>query len=194
MEAGFDLAEIHGAHGYLLHQFMSADSNHRTDEYGGSLENRARLTLEVLDAVIGAWDAHHVGIRISPLGVFNGLDDNAGQPMGLHLASAFAARGIAFLHLSEPDWAGGPQLSDDFRSDLRTAFSGTLIGAGNYTVEKATRLMESRVHRRRRVRSPVHRQPRPAGPARLWCRTQRAGPGDVLRWRGGGVHGLPGAR
>jgi len=142
-EAGFDLAEIHGAHGYLLHQFMSAESNHRTDEYGGSLENRARLTLEVLDAVIGAWDANHVGIRISPLGVFNGLDDNAGQSMGLHLADEFASRGIAFLHLSEPDWAGGPQLSDDFRADLRTAFSGTLIGAGNYTVEKATRLMRA---------------------------------------------------
>jgi N-ethylmaleimide reductase len=142
-EAGFDLAEIHGAHGYLLHQFMSADSNHRDDEYGGSLENRARLPLEVLDAVMGAWDADHVGIRISPLGIFNGLDDNAGQPMGLHLASEFASRGIAFLHLSEPDWAGGPQLSDEFRSSLRAAFPGTLVGAGNYDVEKATRLMEA---------------------------------------------------
>ena len=59
-DAGFDLVEIHGAHGYLLHQFMSAESNHRTDEYGGSLVNRARLPLEVLDAVVGAWDAEHV--------------------------------------------------------------------------------------------------------------------------------------
>ena len=142
-EAGFDLAEIHGAHGYLLHQFMSAESNVRDDEYGGSLENRARLPLEVLDAVIGAWDADHVGIRISPLGIFNGLDDTAGQPMGLHLARAFAERGIGFLHLSEPDWAGGPQLSDEFRSDLRSAFPGTLVGAGNYDVAKATRLLEA---------------------------------------------------
>lgn len=92
-EAGFDLVEIHGAHGYLLHQFMSEQSNHRTDEYGGSLENRARLPLEVLDAVIDAWDADHVGMRISPLGIFNGLDDAAGQPMGLHLARAFAEVG-----------------------------------------------------------------------------------------------------
>ncbi len=140
-EAGFDLVEIHGAHGYLLHQFMSAESNHREDEYGGSLANRARFPLEVLDAVVGAWDAAHVGIRISPLGIFNGLDDSAGQPMGLHLAGEFARRDIAFLHLSEPDWAGGPQLDDEFRKELRAAFPSVIVGAGNYTVEKAERLI-----------------------------------------------------
>ncbi len=142
-EAGFDAVEIHAAHGYLLHQFMSAESNHRADEYGGSLESRARLTLEVLDAVVGAWDAEHVGIRISPLGVFNGLDDSAGLPMGLHLAAEFARRRLAFLHLSEPDWAGGPQLDDEFRERLRQVFPGVIVGAGNYQVEKAERLIES---------------------------------------------------
>ena len=74
-EAGFDMVEIHAAHGYLLHQFMSEESNFRTDQYGGSLENRARLTLEIVDAVISEWDAAHVGIRISPMGIFNGLDN-----------------------------------------------------------------------------------------------------------------------
>jgi N-ethylmaleimide reductase len=141
-EAGFDVVEIHGAHGYLLHQFMSTESNQRTDEYGGPLENRARLALEVLDAVVGAWDPAHVGIRISPLGTFNGLDDSAGQPMGLHLAAEFAERDIAFVHLSEPDWAGGPQLDDEFRKHLREAFPGVIVGAGNYEVEKAERLIE----------------------------------------------------
>jgi N-ethylmaleimide reductase len=140
-EAGFDLVEIHGAHGYLLHQFMSAESNQRTDAYGGSLVNRARLPLEVLDAVIAAWDADHVGIRISPLGVFNGLDDAAGLPMGLHLAAEFDARSIAFMHLSEPDWAGGPQLSEEFRASLRAAYDGVLVGAGNYDLAKAERLL-----------------------------------------------------
>jgi N-ethylmaleimide reductase len=140
-DAGFDLVEIHGAHGYLLHQFMSAESNHRDDEYGGSLENRARLALEVLDAVIGEWEADRVGIRISPLGQFNGLDDSAGQPMGLHLAAEFTRRGVAFLHLSEPDWAGGPQLDDEFRTALRAAFPGPIVGAGNYDVAKAKRLL-----------------------------------------------------
>jgi len=142
-EAGFDLVEIHGAHGYLLHQFLSTESNHRDDEYGGSLENRARFTLEALDAVVGAWDAAHVGIRISPLGVFNGLDDSAGQPMGLHLAAEFATRDLAFLHLSEPDWAGGPVLDDTFRRQLRAAFGGVIVGAGNYSVEKAERLIDA---------------------------------------------------
>ena len=141
-EAGFDMVEVHAAHGYLLHQFQSATSNQRTDIYGGSLENRARLTLEVLDAVIGAWDAKHVGIRISPLGIFNGLDDRDGLDMGLYLAEQFALRGIGYLHLSEPDWAGGPALNETFRLALRARFPGIIIAAGNYSVEKAEGLLE----------------------------------------------------
>jgi len=139
--AGFDLVELHGAHGYLLHQFSSAASNFRDDEYGGSLENRARITLEAVDASIGAWDAAHVGIRISPQGSFNGLDEVDGLPMALYLAKEFAARGLSFLHLSEPDWAGGPAITEDFRRDLRAAYDGVVIGAGNYTVEKAEKLL-----------------------------------------------------
>lgn len=142
-EAGFDMVEIHAAHGYLLHQFMSEESNFRTDAYGGSLENRARLCLEVVDAVIGEWDAAHVGIRISPLGIFNGLNDLAGQEMGLYLAAEFAKRGLGYLHLSEPDWAGGPALDIAFREKLRAAFPGVIIAAGNYTVEKAQPLLEA---------------------------------------------------
>ncbi|GGR63151.1 alkene reductase [Nocardioides luteus] len=142
-EAGFDLVEVHAAHGYLLHQFSSASSNERTDSYGGSLENRARLTLEVLDAVIAEWDADHVGIRISPIGSFNGLEDPEGAEMGLYLAAEIGKRGVAFLHLSEPDWAGGPELSDDYRKQLRAAHPGTIVAAGSYTSEKATRLIEA---------------------------------------------------
>lgn len=140
-EAGFDYVEIHAAHGYLLHQFQSTESNHRSDAYGGSLENRARLTLEVLDAVIATWDADRVGIRISPMGNFNDLDDVEGEAMGLYLAEQFAQRGIAYLHLSEPDWAGGPRLDDRFRIALRARFPGVIIGAGNYTKEKASTLL-----------------------------------------------------
>ncbi len=142
-EAGFDLVEVHAAHGYLLHQFQSASSNHRQDAYGGSLQNRARLTLEALDRCIDAWSASRVGIRISPLGLFNGLDDSDGLAMAYYLAEAFAERKIAYLHLSEPDWAGGPQLSLSFREGLRQRFPGVIIAAGNYTVAKAEPLLEA---------------------------------------------------
>ena len=142
-EAGFDLVEVHGAHGYLLHQFLAADSNRRTDEYGGSLENRARLMLEVTDAVAGAWSPDRVGVRISPIGSFNGTEDPEGATTGLYVARELAERDVAFLHLSEPDWAGGPSLDDAFRVALREAFPGPIVGAGNYDAEKAERLLDA---------------------------------------------------
>ncbi|PUA82607.1 N-ethylmaleimide reductase [Nocardioides currus] len=140
-EAGFDLVEIHGAHGYLLHQFLAADANERTDAYGGSLENRARLMLEVTDAVAGAWSADRVGVRISPIGSFNGTTDPEGAEAGLHVARELGRRGLAFLHLSEPDWAGGPELDDDYRRALREAHPGVIVGAGSYDAAKADRLL-----------------------------------------------------
>lgn len=140
-DAGFDLVEIHGAHGYLLHQFLSATSNHRTDAYGGSRENRARLLLEVVDACVAEWGAGRVGIRISPIGKFNGMEDPDGATEGLLLARDLADRDLAFLHLSEPDWAGGPALDDAWRRELRAAYPGTLVGAGAYDADKAVQLI-----------------------------------------------------
>ena len=139
--AGFDLVEIHGAHGYLLDQFLSPAANVRTDQYGGSVENRARIVLEVLDAVIAEWDAAHVGIRLSPLGVFNGLSETDQQEMALYLIGEIAKRNIAFLHLSEPDWAGGPAWPDAFRRAVRDIYPHTIIAAGGYTVDKAEQLI-----------------------------------------------------
>jgi len=140
-EAGFDLVEIHGAHGYLLHQFLAADSNHRTDAYGGSLANRARLVLEVTDAVVDAWSADRVAVRISPVGSFNGTEDPEGAEAGLYVAGELGRRDLAFLHLSEPDWAGGPALDDDYRRALRAAHPGPIVGAGSYDLAKAERLL-----------------------------------------------------
>ncbi|MEQ6291915.1 N-ethylmaleimide reductase [Vogesella sp. GCM10023246] len=139
--AGFDLVEIHGAHGYLLDQFLSPAANVRTDQYGGSVENRARLVLEVLDAVIAEWDAAHVGIRLSPLGVFNGLSETDQQEMALYLIGEIAKRNIAFLHLSEPDWAGGPKWPDEFRKAVRAIYPHPIVAAGGYSVDKAEQLI-----------------------------------------------------
>ncbi|MGP9518146.1 alkene reductase [Psychrobacter sp. AOP7-C1-14] len=136
-EAGFDGVEIHGAHGYLLHQFWVEQTNQRDDEYGGSRENRARLTLDVIDACVDAWDADHVGIRISPLGTFNNVEAGYNEDENIWMIEQINKRGIMYLHLSEPDWAGGTPYSDDFRKRVRATFDQLIIAAGGYTAEKA---------------------------------------------------------
>ena len=136
-EAGFDGVEIHGAHGYLLHQFWALHTNKRTDAYGGSRENRARLMLQVIDACIDAWDADHVGIRLSPLGTFNNVEAGYDEDENIWLIEQINKRGIMYLHLSEPDWAGGTPYSDAFRQRVRDAFDNLIIAAGGYTADKA---------------------------------------------------------
>lgn len=142
-EAGFDGIEIHGAHGYLLHQFWTAHTNHRDDQYGGSKENRARFMLEVVDACIDAWDADHVGIRISPQGTFNEVEDRNSEAESLWLIEQLNQRGLMYLHLSEPDWAGGKPYTEEFRQQIRDAFDPMIIAAGGYTAEKAVKNIEA---------------------------------------------------
>jgi len=142
-EAGFDLVEVHAANGYLLQQFMATNSNLRTDAYGGSLENRARLTLEAVDAAIAEIGADRVGVRISPNFVAHGIADSEAEVMALYLAREFSRRQIAYLHIAEPDWAGGAELSATFRHALREAFNGTLICCGGYTAAEADALIAS---------------------------------------------------
>lgn len=141
-EAGFDLVELHSAHGYLLHQFLSPSANQRTDAYGGSAENRARLVLEVVDAVSKEWSADRIGIRLSPIGTFQNTDNGDNEEAdALYLIEELAKRGIAYLHLSEPDWAGGQPYTDAFREKVRARFHGPIVGAGAYTPEKAENLI-----------------------------------------------------
>lgn len=142
-DAGFDMVELHSAHGYLLHQFLSPSSNHRTDEYGGSRENRARLVLEVVDAVSKEWSADRIGIRVSPVGSFQNVDNGPDEEAdALYLIEELNKRGIAYLHMSEPDWAGGKPYTEAFRQKVRESFNGVIIGAGAYTPEKAEALIE----------------------------------------------------
>jgi len=137
--AGFDGVEIHGANGYLPDQFLEDGVNQRTDEYGGSKENRARFLLEAVDAAIEVWGSGRVGVRLSPYGTANGMSDS--DPVGLfsYVLGQLSARGIAYAHLVEPraSQAGGGAPTDDSAPHtaeiFRKAFQGVLISAGGYT-------------------------------------------------------------
>lgn len=142
IKAGMDFIELHAAHGYLIHQFLSSSVNARTDEYGGSIENRMRFLKQILTAVTAAIGAERVGIRISPLGKFNEV--RAGnEAETLALVEMIDTFNLAYLHISEPDWAGGKPLSQDMRQQIRQSYQGVIIAAGGYTAEKADRLIRA---------------------------------------------------
>lgn len=133
LEAGFDGVEIHAANGYLLDQFIRDGSNHRTDQYGGSTENRCRLLLEVAKAVTGVLGADRVGVRISPINPFNDMHDENPQHTFETAARALSALGLVYLHVMEVAIGNSkyPKADFDFRK-LRAAFNGTYIANGGY--------------------------------------------------------------
>ena len=138
-EAGFDGVELHGANGYLLDQFLRDGANHRTDAYGGSIENRARLPLEISDAVIGVWGASGVGYKISPYFSNLGMSDSSPIDTFSYLAKELGSRRIAYLHVAEA--VAGPSVAPDgtIRATpiLRRLFGGPVIANGGYGLESA---------------------------------------------------------
>ena len=126
--AGFDGVEIHGANGYLIDQFLQSGTNHRTDRYGGSIENRARFLLEVTDAVTKAWDADRVGVRLSPNGTFNDMQDDEPKITFGYAAEKLSTRGLAYLHVVENTFDDGTPVS----AFMRRAYDGALMAAGEY--------------------------------------------------------------
>lgn len=135
LKAGFDGVEVHGANGYLLDEFLRDGSNKRGGPYGGPLENRARLMLEVLDAVIGVWGADHVGLRISPLNSYNSMVDSDPVALTRHIALQCDARGIAYLHVMRADFFQAQQ--GDVLTPAREQFKGVLIGNMGYSADEA---------------------------------------------------------
>ena len=140
--AGFDGVEVHGANGYLLDQFLQDRSNKRTDNYGGSIPNRARLLLEVVDAVVGVWGADKVGIRLSPYGTFGDMGDSDPVALFTHVISELSKRNLAYLHLIEPRAGGdgtGAVDADvpDAAKLFASHFDGVLLGAGGFSRETA---------------------------------------------------------
>ena len=141
--AGFDGIEVHFANGYLLNQFLEDSSNVRADGYGGSVENRARFPLEVLEAAITQWGPHRVGVRISPEGKFNEMNDSDPDRLFAYLAERLNALDLAYLHIVEPRISGA---SDEEAlaaakaiacAKLRTLYRGTIIAAGGFDGEDA---------------------------------------------------------
>jgi len=139
--AGFDGVEVHAANGYLLDQFLQDQSNQRTDEYGGSIQNRARLLEQVLDVVCQVLPANRVGVRLSPYGTFNSVGDSDPIALFSHVVSLLNQRQLAYVHLIEPraTTAGGNDHLDEnapCTSELfRPLFKGALISAGGYTAD-----------------------------------------------------------
>jgi len=138
IRAGFDGVEIHGANGYLLDQFLRDNSNFRTDAYGGSIENRARLLLEVVQAVADAIGPGRTGLRLSPNGEVQGVIDSNPEPLFTYVAQQLDRIGIAFLHLREGRASGfGGTDQPALSPVIRQHFKGVLILNGNYTPEEA---------------------------------------------------------
>ncbi|WP_137934545.1 alkene reductase [Mesorhizobium comanense] len=125
-EAGFDGVEIHGANGYLIDQFLRSGTNHRGDAYGGSIENRARLLFEVVDAVTGAVGAGRTGIRLSPVTPANDASDTDPQPLFNHVVAGLGTRGLAYVHVVEGATGGARDFSQGDRpfdyAELKAAY------------------------------------------------------------------------
>ncbi|KAI3464309.1 hypothetical protein Pfo_020972 [Paulownia fortunei] len=141
IEAGFDGVEIHGAHGYLIDQFFKDQVNDRTDQYGGSLENRCRLALEIAEAVTTEVGASRVGMRLSPFANFMECVDSNPKALGLYMAEALNKYGLLYCHMVEPRMRTVLQLSECPHSlvPMRKAFKGTFIAAGGYDREDGNR-------------------------------------------------------
>ena len=141
--AGFDGVELHGANGYLIEQFIDSQTNQRTDEYGGSLENRLRFLKEVATAVAGAIGKERGGGRQAPLTTLMGAIDDHPEETYIAAAAMLNEIGVAYIHIAEADWDNAPVMPVAFKEAYRKAFTGTLIYAGKYTRERAQEALEN---------------------------------------------------
>ncbi|WP_371324977.1 alkene reductase [Dechloromonas sp. ZY10] len=133
--AGFDGVEVHGANGYLLDEFLRDGANRRSGPYGGSLENRARLLLEVTEAVCKVWGSERVGLRISPLNSYNSMLDSDPAGLTAWLAARLNDFGLAYLHVMRSDFFGLQK--GDVLTPARENFTGVLIGNMGYSAAEA---------------------------------------------------------
>lgn len=139
MKAGFDGVELHGAFGYLIDQFLQDGSNQRSDIYGGSIENRARFLLEVMDAVTGVWGSDRVGIKLSPSNTFYGMQDSNPKATFTYVIDALNRYSLAYIHLMEPNEQdlATREVLNPVLPIFRPIYKGTIISNGGYDKSKA---------------------------------------------------------
>lgn len=142
IESGFDGVEIHGANGYLIDQFLRSNSNKRSDEYGGTKENRIRLLIQITKAVVDAIGKEKTGVRLSPFISFKDMNDSEILETIMLASEELNKIGIAYIHLCEADWDDAPQIPIEFRIKLRTIFKNTIIATGNKTPDEGESLLE----------------------------------------------------
>ena len=142
--AGFDGVEVHAANGYLIDQFLKTGSNKRDDAYGGSVENRARLLMEVMEAVTAAIGGDRTGIRLSPFSPANGISDDNPQETFTHVVKGLNRFGLAYLHMVEGATGGSRDLKDGHSIDaLRKLFDGVYMANNGYDREMAMEAVAS---------------------------------------------------
>ncbi len=146
IEAGFDGVEVHSANGYLLHQFISDSSNKREDQYGGSIENRSRFTLDTVSAVAKAIGAEKVGIRLAPVSDFNNVQTKEPQKVYEYIVEKLNELEIGYIHIIEGRTQGDRDYLDFDYQSLKKKFSGLYIGNNNYDLKLAkSRMSEGRI-------------------------------------------------
>ena len=138
MEAGFDGVELHAANGYLIDQFFNTISNQRTDRWGGSVENRIRFAVEVAKAAATAIGADHIGMRISPYGVFNGMAPDAEMDaLYERLIAELNNIGLVYIHIVDHSSQGAPEVSPVLKAKIRAEFKGKYVMSGGYDLARA---------------------------------------------------------
>ena len=145
-DAGFDGVELHAGNGYLLDQFLQNGSNHRTDEYGGTPENRARLLFQVVEEVLTVWSSDRVGIRLSPNTQFNGMSDSNPRLLFDYVADQSNKYSLAYLHVIEPRINGNAEVADCLApvaaAQIRAIFKGKILAAGGFDAQSAEAILE----------------------------------------------------
>jgi N-ethylmaleimide reductase len=140
-KAGFDGVELMAANGHLIDQFLQDNSNKRTDRYGGTIENRARLLCEAVEALVAVWGADRVGVRIAPSGTFNGMADSNPRALFRYVAERLNDFKLAYLHIIEPRIKGGEVIVEGqgpvAAQELSKIFHGPIIAAGGFEPDAA---------------------------------------------------------